>query len=84
MWFEPCDISKIKTRKRNDLKAILMKIADSNEVCVEIKDHGYTSARSCRSTIGTAIRRYRLKHLRVTTNNKKIYVINTLLVKEVQ
>lgn len=84
MWFEPCDIAKTKARKTNDVRGLLMKIVSSGEVCVEIKDHGYASVEGCCNAIRAAIKRDRLKQLRITRNNNKIYVINTLLIKEVK
>lgn len=83
MWFEPCSIKETKARKTNDVRGLLMKIISSGEACVEIKDHGYKTLEGCSNALRVAIKRDRLKQLKVTTNNKRIFVINTLMVKEV-
>lgn len=84
MWFEPCDISKTKKRTTNDIRGLLMKVVSSGEACVEIKDHGYSTHESACNALRAAIKRDRLKQLKVTSNKKHIYIINTLMIKEVK
>ena len=84
MWFEACSINETRGAGKNgDIRGLLNKIVSSGQACVEIKGFQHKTIESCRSSLLAAIRRDRLKQLKVTTKDNRIFVINTLMVKDV-
>ncbi len=85
MHFVPCDIKEANPKRRtNDIRKLLTRIIESREACVEIKDFAYASTDSLANVLQTRIRKDRLDQLRVVTRDKRVFVINTLFVKDVK
>jgi hypothetical protein len=84
MHYEPCKLTeaKQKTRKNSDIRKLLMKIIERGEACVEIKEFPHKDHHSCANALRNRIKQDRFKQLEVLVSNKRVFVINTLLVKE--
>lgn len=85
MHFVPCNINEANSKRRtSDIRKLLMRIVESKEECVEIKDYEHATPYSCAGALRARIKKDRLKQLKVVVSGKRIFVINTLLVKEVK
>lgn len=86
MTFRPCRLEEARsTRTKNsDIRKLLMKIVESGEACVEIKDYKHKNAAICASALRNRINKDRLKQLQVITKGERVFVINTLMIKDVK
>ena len=86
MHFVACKIDEARGNrsKNSDIRKLLMKIIDSGEECVEIKDYTHKNTNSCYTALRARIVKDRLKQLEVVTRGDRVFVINTLIVKEVK
>ena len=84
MHFVPCKIDNAGRRTNTDLRKLLMRILESGNECVEIKDYEHKDAYSCANALRARIKKDRLKQLEVITKDQRVFVINTLLVKDVK
>ena len=85
MHFVPAKLNDVRNRSKNtDIRSLLMKIIDSGEECVEIKDYTHKTANSCYSALRARIVKDRLNQLEVVTKGSRVFVINTLMVKDVK
>ena len=82
MHFKACDINEARSRSNTDIRKMLMKIVESCAPCVEITDYPHKDSNSCANAIRVRINKDRLKQLKVVTKGKRVFVINTLFVKD--
>lgn len=84
MHFEPCSISEVRGGKasKSQITKLLMQIIDSGNACVEVKDFEHKTPQSCANALRVRIKADRIKQLEVVVKNKRVFVINTLRVKE--
>lgn len=83
MYFVEYDVRDVMIRKNADLKELLARIVDSGNPCVEIKDYPHKTANGCCNALRKRIKEDRLNHLKLVMRGDRIFVINTLLTKEV-
>ena len=86
MTFKPCSLDEARSKrtKNSDIRKLLMQIIESGNACVEIKDFIHKDASSCAGALRVRIKKDRLKQLEVVTKDNRVFVINTLFVKDVK
>lgn len=84
MYFVPCELDRTLRREKSDLRKLLTRIIESGNECVEIKDFTHKNVNSFATSLRDRIKKDRLCQLTVVTKNQRIFVINTLLVKDVK
>lgn len=86
MTFRPCKLEEAKSKRtmNSDIRKLLMRIIESGESCVEIKDYNHKNATSCAQVLKNRIKKDRLNQLQVIKKGERVFVINTLFVKDVK
>lgn len=72
-----------KRTKYGYLVDLMKRITQSGEACVEVKNYVHKTASGCATALRNRIRTDHLDQLQVVVRDKRVFVINTLLVKEV-
>lgn len=83
MKFVPCEASEVVRCRKSAVRELLMEIVSSGHAYVEVKGFPHKDAKSCAGSLQVACKRDRFKQLKVVTNKNRVFVINTLLAKEV-
>ena len=82
MRFVACNIRESHYRKWGGIRELLTEIINSKEACVEIKEFPHQDAYSCARSMKACIKRDRLTQLKICVRCGRVFVINTLFVKD--
>ena len=77
MYFTPYEKEQLKkdlySKRRNfDL---LTKFAESSYDCVEVKDYPHNGAKSCQTTLLSAMRHYKIRNIKVIIRGDRVFLI---------
>lgn len=75
--------SRNRRTKYGYLVDLTRRIVQSGEACVEVKNYEHKTANGCATALRNRIKMDHLNQLYVVVRNKRVFVINTLHVKEV-
>lgn len=69
-------------RTYNRIRKTLEEFRDSGEACMEVTEYTHKHAKSCASSLTTSVRRFKMFNIQVITKKGRVFLINTLLTKE--
>lgn len=75
--------SRNRRTKYGYIADLMGRIVSSGEACVEVKNYEHKTANGCATSLRNRIRMDHLNQLQVVVRGKRVFVINTLHVKEV-
>lgn len=75
------NITEVK-RPWNDNHKLLQEFENSNEPCMEVVEYTHKHAKSCHWSLSSSVRRFKMFHIHVVIRKGRVYLINTLLTKE--
>lgn len=69
-------------RSYNHNRKMLEEFRNSGEACMEVVEYSQAHAKSCASSLTTSVRRFKMFNIQVVMKKGRVFLINTLLTKE--